>query len=616
MVIDPQAFVMKMADRWRNSIGGVVTLPLKQVWQQQAKVFNSKIKGNYCGRWLVLQPPTGSGKSRGLETYCSMLPRDNHPGVMIVVRMIEDAENMVDTINQLTEDSDVAITSHSENGVLSDEVSDFPVLVITHAAYKIAIESPLYWHNFMKWRGEERKLVVIDECLNIIEQTQVNFDQLRELRGVIPEWLQDEYSLECAELDTVIGLMDKIKNEYQSTGKVISSDDWGLRNNLSLAELSQAISTVNFDEIILKKTDESERKNLQVKYRSIIDAVEKLVQQPSTYQKKGLFHLFTCGRVTMPKDRMDAVVMDATASCNPIYKLLGSRVKLIDPPKNVRNYSNVNLHVSFGHKIGKIAMSKTPQHDAHTFIAGIVDELPRDRKLFICTHKAVEPHLMGYDEQFPAYSVSHWGAVDGKNDWNDYGTAIMYGLQSLDGIVGETMLQALEEWHDQEFPIDVRDSLKHEIELGHQVVTLVQAMNRVRCRHVTDKNGGCDLTDIYLLMPDKSRSKEILQPLFDQMPGMVLKPWAANAPKRKVKRSKYETVLVKFLAGLSRGSHPVTAVRETLCIPPTCFDRLITKALDGTSDLYNDLLEIGTSFHRHGEGLGGRGNISWFEKVA
>ena len=186
----------------------------------------------------------------------------------------------------------------------------------------------------------------------------------------------------------------------------------------------------------------------------------------------------------------------------------------------------------------------------------------------------------------------------------------------MDGIIPETTILAIEDWRKAAFTLDEREKFLRQIEIGHQVVTLVQAINRVRCRHVTDENGGCDPTNIYLLMPDKARSKEILAPLVEQMPGIVPRAWTAKAPRRKVKRSKYEPVLVKFLAGLCRGSHPAQKIREELDIPETSFDRLLAKALDEGNALYHELLEIGASFHRHGEGVGGRGNFSWFEKVA
>lgn len=614
MSVNPQDFAVGMARYWKTHIGGVVTPALTKVWQQQAEIYNQKIEGASKGKWVVLNPPTGTGKSRGLALYCSLLPEDNPPGVLIVVRQIDDANEIVAEINALA-GQNIAITSHSENDTKTTDLQNYSVAIITHSAYLKAMDRPHQFDDFMKWQGGTRKLTVIDESLNIIDQIHIDFDQLQQLRGIIPRALQESHQPECSAIDQILSIMDSVIVANQGRSQTIYPEDWGLPEDFDFSRLRCAMKHIEFDREILEKADVTERKNLAEKYSAMFDVLQQIIQSSCWYFKKGNLHLFTYSRVLMPHDRMDAVIMDATASCNPIYELLVKKIILIDPPKGVRNYSNVNLFVSAGHKVGKISMSENPQFEVARFMQGVANVLPKDQKLLICTHKNIEPHFQGYSDM-SEYALAHWGSVDGKNDWSDYGTAIMYGLPYLDMIVPEMTLRAIEAWLRIEFPKETRSNIVHRLSVGHQVVSLVQAINRVRCRRVTDESGGCEKTDIFLLLPHNLRAKEILDGVITQMPGMVLHKWNASSNRRKVRRSEWESVLISWLKNMQRGRYLVQAIRKELAIPASCFERLLKKATDEGSDLYRELEEVGVSLHRHGAGKGGRGHQSWFEKLA
>jgi hypothetical protein len=55
-------------------------------------------------------------------------------------------------------------------------------------------------------------------------------------------------------------------------------------------------------------------------------------------------------------------------------------------------------------------------------------ELGPDRSVFLCVHKDAEHVVLSYEQRFARFDVGHWNAVDGRNDWADCDTAVIFGL--------------------------------------------------------------------------------------------------------------------------------------------------------------------------------------------
>ena len=131
-----------------------------------------------------MQPATGTGKTQGTVVYCALLsklaPKGIHPGVLIVTRLKKDADLMAEQINDLgreyghlnVEDV-VALAHHSDSQTDLADLKNYPVVVITHRAYEIALDYlgqdgtiQQTWPLFHEWNGSTRKLVIVDECLD------------------------------------------------------------------------------------------------------------------------------------------------------------------------------------------------------------------------------------------------------------------------------------------------------------------------------------------------------------------------------------------------------------------------------------------------------------------
>ena len=201
-VISPVYFAEAMAEYWTTRLGNTTSPKLEDVWRSMGNEFGLAIFDSYgiapqfytsvttqsgAKPWRILQPPTGSGKTQGTALYCAMVGRSNlrHPtpvGILVVVRLIEQAKDMVRTINELA-GSEVAFAHHSEQPLTPEQMRKAHILVITQAALVKAFEGLVKdkftkWHNFAWWSHGKRGLLIIDEALTgVIEENKITLDE-------------------------------------------------------------------------------------------------------------------------------------------------------------------------------------------------------------------------------------------------------------------------------------------------------------------------------------------------------------------------------------------------------------------------------------------------------
>ncbi len=217
--IHPDAFADRMDRHWTDRLGNVSSDVLKEVWRQLCEAFNANISSHddpkASRKWTVLQPPTGSGKTQGLIVYCSMLselPPENHPGVLIVTRFKADADSIAEQINEMS-GMEVAASHHSDTEETLSDVQDYPVLVITHSAYLNSFGSDVMGRSKRKsvtqWRDSERRLVVIDEALDIVVTKEVVEDELKQTLAAIPREIQEKHPKEIRVIKAAIEMFEQ-----------------------------------------------------------------------------------------------------------------------------------------------------------------------------------------------------------------------------------------------------------------------------------------------------------------------------------------------------------------------------------------------------------------------
>jgi hypothetical protein len=85
--------------------------------------------------------------------------------------------------------------------------------------------------------------------------------------------------------------------------------------------------------------------------------------------------------------------------------------------------------------------------------------------------------------------------------------------------------------------------------------SVVQAINRVRCRRVTDASGRCEKTDVYIVLPKDWRGDTVLEHIHLNMPGIHEVPWdfEPDGPKVYAPRS---NSAAEAVIGLMRDRKP------------------------------------------------------------
>ena len=632
-MIKPKDFIKEMEKHWTERLGNVSSKALRKVWYQQAEVYGYYAIGDsHRDEWTVLQPPTGSGKTQGTIVYCSMLSRltgDLHPGVLIVTRLKADANQIAEKINELSGNMKEAVAYHSDtkDKLNITHLRKYPVLVITHRAYELALDLlgqggsiQQTWPYFYDWKISTRRLVVIDEALDIVEHSQAELRGLRLTVATLSQSIRSRFPEEVQCINEVIDVLDTYEKktkkntikEHKILGDLIKN-----KKVLCFTGLRQAMrKEIRYDHLLGKSDNleqQTQRETHDLRIRDLVNIIKSWVYYAHVNRQPTL----NTARLLVPDHIQGAVVLDATASRNVLYELFPpARVRR--PPKGSRNYKNVTLHISRGHKLGRGSMKDNSKQLSRELIAELNERLEENRKVFICTHKKVDAVLTSYEPKFNL-KIGHWGAIDGSNDYRDCDTAVIFGIPYRPNIWAANVFMALQgeqstEWLQQS---DKRSWKKHEdirrsLNNGQIVTSIIQAINRVKCRKVIDADGNCPNTDIYLMLPNDGIAEEILDGIKKEMPNIRTKEWTYSSAKSRVKRSNHELAFIKFITNMNRGRQAVSIIKKNLGISSTTFKALINKMNNKKSALYKAMTIVGAQYESNQEG--GRGNRAYIYK--
>ena len=378
---------------------------------------------------------------------------------------------------------------------------------------------------------------------------------------------------------------------------------------MDLTPLRSVLRDQRLDLRLIGRDDLGENRRLARRFDQTLKGVQLVLDNWNWYAKKLNDHTMNAARLIVPDEVTGAVILDATANPNLIYKLFDYRVDVIPVPSVARRYDNVTLHVSKGHAVGKTALAGKAKEEAGKLVAALEAKLSKDRKVFVCCHQQVEAQVVSYSPRFAAFEVGHWGAIDGRNSWHGFDTAVIFGLPYRDRIWSANTFMALQglqstEWLTAEGNRPFREyhDIRAALQTGQLVVSIVQAINRVRCRRVVDAEGNCEPTDVFLLLPAGSTGDDILEGIKREMPAINVVPWSYQAARRKPKRSNWEEAVVSYAATMLPGRKAAKTVREELGVPRSCWERMVAKLKDVTTDLSRRLADKGVTYFVEGAG--------------
>jgi hypothetical protein len=322
--ISPETFSQAMRDHWEKTLGNTPSPSLMSLWGTMAKTFNTAIESDGT-RWSVLQPPTGTGKTQGLSVFAALTAKANHDarsvknGILIVTRLIEQADELRETINHLA-GFECAVAKHSEIKVTPEAMRRADTLIITHTAYVLALEGLCQqdgsrWSDMIDWDHGKRRLTVIDEALaNVIDEHQVRASDIRQVLSHIDAQMKTEFPEQVDALKAVESVLDKIaelnrsspedddKNRSRVVWREVADGRVGFPAGLSMLPLRDALSDLRYDKIVLHKDSTLDRQRLAGYVDKTLSDVESILSKWAYYAKNGAEHTFNASRLLIPDD--------------------------------------------------------------------------------------------------------------------------------------------------------------------------------------------------------------------------------------------------------------------------------------------------------------------------
>jgi hypothetical protein len=329
------------------------------------------------------------------------------------------------------------------------------------------------------------------------------------------------------------------------------------------------------------------------------------------YARRGDFDTLNSSRLLLPDTFPAPVVLDATASTQVLWDLLGDRVVRPVVPPDVRSYRNVTLHVAWAASgVGKTAMVKHGKKR----MAKLIQELncrydgQPTRNLLLVTNKAVEHLALDHEVTFGQLHVAHWGAIDGKNEWKDCDTVVIAGLQFKGSVWANNLYMGVKGPKGSDC-LQKGDQLARDMETKEVIVSVVQALNRVRCRKVIDADGNCPPTGAFIILPQTDRGQTILEGIQQEMPGLVVDTswrFSFDGAKVEIRRGSSHEGLLRLMENRPAGELSMDAIRREFVLSDKAMEKLRECLRDRDHPLTKALAEMGVAFVQTGYGRGSR----------
>ena len=650
--VAPQEFVTRMVEHWTKNLRNIPNEALKSTWHQIASVFTSHIETHdvpdRSKEWTILSPPTGSGKSQSSIIYSSMLssrPNADHPGLLVVTRQIDDCDSMAERINHYgTQSTAIAYHSKVSKQLNMAELRNWPVVIITHRAYEMALDflsqpgrleqTWSYFHEYkrngklpkatqLKLPGQNpflssRRLVIVDECLDIVEHHTVSLEHLRQTLAAIPLHVRLKHPEEITAIEVMIWTLEIYAraSEGIETKELmhlvdiahIQLDKKVGRENVQpdFRGLIEALTAIRFDGQLGIKDDDLNAKQ-RLRHQKLLQSLS-YVYTSWAYYGKHVDHTMNTARLLVPEDIKGCVVMDATARTNIVYEL-HKESRTVEPPAGTRKYSNVNVHVTSGNKVGKVFMGREGKKLTEKLLANLNEHL-RGRNVLIVTHKSVENHLVDQKTTFHL-AAAHWGKVDGSNLWKDCDAVVIFGLPYLPAAWNANVFMALQgpqetQWlqNKQNREYSNHSDIRRDLLWGHMSTSVIQAINRVRCRKTIDEAGNCEPTDVFLMLSsDANQNQAILRDIKTAMPGIsIQEDWHYESQGKKAKRSKWQEAFIGHFQKAGKGKYAKNSMVELLGMSLGTMSGIIKLLKDDESDLSKTMAAEGVSYKVEGKG--------------
>ncbi len=535
--VNPDIFCEKFSKKWLG-YKNVVTPPLKETWMLNCIAMNNAIVSDSNIKYIV-PAVTGSGKTEGIITYCTLLPEQIT--VIISTNLTAEADRIAESINTEANKT-IAVASHSKSKLSIDEVSDYQIVVVSHEFYRRHHEGDKKWDQL-----GDRDLIILDEALYTMKEVSVSAKEIQTVINLLTEistWKRyiknQELKRELILLVTEYNFLVQIQEHLGKGTKLINSEQM---SGLKLSMLGLNIPKNTHIKDLFKDKYRTVKSILindkNIRYNKVLTSLNSITHDQQirkimletltkleTFVGSQLYVTANQGQYSYHKvidstPKHSLVCFDATADINKFYDYRAEyhndliKVKRVE---STRDYSTVNLYAAIT-KTGKSAINTT-------YIVDVMSNIRLGEKTLIITHKANESLFMNYiNSLFPEkhIEVSHWGALTGLNNWQDFDTCIISGLNHKPSsyIQNRTIVSTNE---NTAFG-DKQDYIRNTISTTDIVSEIIQAINRIRVRRIVNIKGECLSANIYLTLPSSIDNKQYKDLILSEMPNINILDW-------------------------------------------------------------------------------------------
>jgi len=458
-------------------------------------------------------------------------------------------------------------------------------------------------------------MVIVDEAFEWVESFKIDLSELQAFCGALSGVPSLNANLALASLSEFAHQTLDLANSKRSD-KPLSIELTTKLQALDLVELRTILGQLSPCQLEIWDTIDKPDNALRAAYMSLLAELERFQQLGQAWlSNRGARCQLNGSRLLMDFTKSRGVILDATAEVDVTYCLLGHRVQLLRRPSGIRSYCNVTMNIATGHKVGKQHLSEHGAKAWSSLRTELKRRLQRDDEVLICCHKNVEPNLAVSGLNCKSIATAHWGDIDGKNHWNNYGVGVIFGMPFLDDIAPTNAVLACQPhlnhtWFEGSRRFGNHTDIGQAFKDGFVAKSVVQALNRIRCRKPTGANGECESTELFMLLDNSRTAGVVVAAIQSQMPGINVRDWDAATVGGRKKSSPSHAKLLALLRTVAPGKHPKSNIVARLGIAGRTFERMSPILQVPSSPLVQELDSIGVRYCCET----GRGKEAYFMK--
>jgi hypothetical protein len=423
-IVPIESFVDAMQARW-SEYGNVTSPALRAVWSQIGEIFNTQISAP-SHQWPVIPAELGVGKTMAAKTYCSLLPSDaRHPGVLVVVRTIDQAEDYAQEINAWSEQR-LAFAYHSDLPARARRdlaaLVAFPVLVICHRAYEVGLDALAVNESYPKFRRlhefrasgalrlGRRRLVIVDEALDQVHESRVQREVLKQMLARIPRAIEREH-LEA--LDVIESVIRVRRDSPDDRHRAVAAEELLARTSLSVEAAEARLQALWETLRVSNRVSPAAR----VEIAETLTSLRRHLAAYRWLSTDGERTALSGNRLLLMPADTHGVVLDATGRLNNVYSGRPDQFKVVETTP-VRDYSTVTIYAAKTIGTGRWhAKTRGEELAAETLGAVLAHygERAQERRVLVVVAMDGEEAFRAAGIGFKDFDTAHWNKIDGRN---------------------------------------------------------------------------------------------------------------------------------------------------------------------------------------------------------